>query len=245
MLTRVLIIGDSSILPGHSNLYEDTWLYMFKSSYHKSNDIIAYCQRGLTTDVLVNQGGGVLGDFPFVPKGADVLEYYMPNIIILQLGIVDCAPRLFNKDKIFVKIISRLPKFIKDKVYSFKLKITGRKIENSYVTLEKFKSNLNNYFKRCENIGVNKVILVGIMMPSAEMIKKNKNIVVNVTKYNNVLKQMQNQFNMVKYIEPLNQSHFADVLYDDGYHPNPYGNKILFHRINKEFINDLPNDQNI
>lgn len=54
--------------------------------------LLLFFRRGLTTDVLNTLGGGDIFTY-----GSDCLEHFMPDIVILQLGIVDCAPRLFKK----------------------------------------------------------------------------------------------------------------------------------------------------
>lgn len=127
---KVLCIGDSLSLPGHLNSYEDTWFYLLKKGF-PDLDFISYFKRQLSTNVLVSMGGGENGMDKW-PKGADCLEAYMPEIVILQLGIVDCAPRLLhNFDKIILKLIplnhtSNYIKLIK--------KIRSRNITNTIVS---------------------------------------------------------------------------------------------------------------
>tara|TARA_B110001452_G_scaffold119986_1_gene99552 strand:+ start:11406 stop:11687 length:282 start_codon:yes stop_codon:yes gene_type:complete len=90
---RVLCIGDSTSLPGRSNKYEDTWIFKLKKRY-TNWDFITFFKRALTTNVLIEMGGGD-ENYPN-PEGADCLEHYLPDKVIIQLGIVDCAPRLLN-----------------------------------------------------------------------------------------------------------------------------------------------------
>ena len=94
-MIKVLCIGDSLALPGHLNRYEDTWFYKIKMEYPEY-DFISYFKRQLTTDVLTTMGGGE-GGVDKWPKGADCLEAYAPEVVIVQLGIVDCDPRLLNR----------------------------------------------------------------------------------------------------------------------------------------------------
>lgn len=101
---KVLCIGDSLALPGHLNKYEDTWFYNLKQNF-PDYDFISFFKRQLTTDVLVKMGGGKEG-VDKMPNGADCLEFYKPDIVVLQLGIVDCAPRLLNKyDKVIIRLL--------------------------------------------------------------------------------------------------------------------------------------------
>jgi acyl-CoA thioesterase I len=230
---KILIIGDSLSLPGHSNNYEDTWVYKVKN-YFKDFDFITHLQRSLTTNVLVSQGGGGPDDFP---RGSDVLEYYMPDIVIIQLGIVDCAPRLFNKDKLIVKIIDRLPKLIKTIIYNTKLRITGRLVENSYVSLSFFKKNLINYLDRAKQNKTRKIIFISICYPDERMRSKNPNIYDQVDLYNNVILNVSKLFDDILVINPLDSRIHNDVIYEDGYHPNSYGNEIVYSELKKSLKN--------
>jgi len=94
---KVLCIGDSLCLPGHLNKYEGTWFCKIKEQFPEL-DFISFFKRQLTTDILVSMGGGESGVDKWL-KGADCLEAYLPDVIKLQLGIVDCAPRLFFRKK--------------------------------------------------------------------------------------------------------------------------------------------------
>lgn len=104
-MKKILCIGDSLALPGHLNSYEDTWFHKLKKEF-PNYDFISFFKRQLTTDVLVTMGGGVRGIDKW-PKGADSLEAYLPDMVIIQLGIVDYAPRLLYN--VEIKILSKMP----------------------------------------------------------------------------------------------------------------------------------------
>lgn len=166
-MKKILCIADSLGLPGHLNKYEDTWFYKLKQ-YFPNSDFISFFKRQLTTDVLVTMGGGE-GGVDNWPKGADCLEGYMPQVVIIQLGIVDCAPRLLtNYDKVIMKI---LPKYFQKSYLSVIKTIRKRNVANTLVPFEKFKSNLNRYIKRAEKIDA-KIIFISISVPDKNMVKK-------------------------------------------------------------------------
>ncbi|HON16100.1 MAG TPA: hypothetical protein PLA51_06445, partial [Spirochaetota bacterium] len=83
---KLLIITDSVSMPRPGIPYESTWIYKLKKEF-PNLDIIDKAARGSTSMRLVTEGGG----------GVDLLETYMPDIVILQIGITECAPRLFKK----------------------------------------------------------------------------------------------------------------------------------------------------
>lgn len=137
---KVLCIGDSLALPGHLNRYEDTWFYKLKQVF-PTIDFISFFKRQLTTEALVTMGGGRDGIDNW-PKGADCLEAFMPDIVILQLGIVDCVPRLLNKYE--RKIVSILPVGLKSPFIKLVKKYKKRSTKNTTVPLQNFKNNLDN-----------------------------------------------------------------------------------------------------
>ena len=94
---RILIITDSISMPRMEIKYEETWIYLLKKKF-KHLDIIDRPARGATSMRLINEGGG----------GLDLLEFYLPGIIILQLGLAECAPRLFKKNGFEKRFINSL-----------------------------------------------------------------------------------------------------------------------------------------
>ncbi len=224
---KILCIGDSLSLPGHGNMYEDVWFKKLKISFPEY-DFISFFKRHLTTEVLVNMGGGD----GLYPTGADCLEHYMPDKIILQLGIVDCAPRLIDEKKLIWKLIRRMPNVFVEK-YILHLKKKPRNPENVKVSVDEFKNNLTNYFNRCQQIGVKQLIYVAIPIPGKKMIDKNKHVRVNVEKYNEVIEKLSNNYDFISVIYPLVESENNSNIYDDGYHPNSVGNELVYNSIMK------------
>lgn len=221
---KILAIGDSLALPGHGNRYEDTWIYKLKQHYPQF-DFITFFKRQLTTDVLVTMGGGADGPDK-LPKGADCLEFYLPNIIILQLGIVDCAPRLlFDFER---SLMNRLPERIASLYISIIKKVRKRNRNNTFVSLYSFEQNLNQYIKRALRLSVERVIIIGISYPDTRMSSKNMQITNNIIQYNSILQNLSVTFDFVKVIFPLDARNFSERIYEDGYHPNAYGNGIVF-----------------
>jgi len=220
---KILCIGDSTSLPGHTNLYEDTWFCRLKENFPVF-DFISLFRRSITTEILVTEGGGdLLKEFPL---GADCLEFYKPTAIILQLGIVDCAPRLLtNIDKVILK-------FLPNKISNTYIKgikfLKKRKVANTLVSLERFEENLRIYIERCTIAEVKTIILIGIPYPDERMIKKNPGIIFNIEKYNKCLLNFSEKYFSVKFINPLDSREYEQNIFADGYHPNPFGNNLVF-----------------
>lgn len=228
---KILCIGDSTSLPGHTNKYEDTWFYLLKKEF-KELCFISNFKRGITTDVLVNWGGGEEHNNAF-PKGADCLEHYMPNIVILQLGVVDCAPRLINKKTLTWKVISHCPQFIVKQYIAYQKNHKGRNPLNVLTSLSQYEENLRKYLRRCNENNVLKVIFIGIPSPGGEMIIKNPGFKTNAEKYNKMIISLSKEFTLLTYINPLSNIENKNRIFDDGYHPNPKGNILIYNAISK------------
>ena len=227
---KVLCIGDSTSLPGHTNSYEDTWFYILKQNF-PDLDFISLFRRSITTEILVVEGGGDYTDN--LPKGADCLEFYNPSIVILQLGIVDCAPRLLNQfDKLIIKLSpQRFNKFY----ITFLKKIRKRKLSNTIVSPEKFFNNLENYINRCSISKIDILIFISIPYPDNKMVNNNRGIITNIEKYNKIINDVSKEYNFIEIIQPLDCRKYKEQIFEDGYHPNSIGNFIVFQEL-KEIL---------
>lgn len=229
---RVLIIGDSLAMPNYADKkYEDTWIYKLKTNY-PNFDVITYLKRGLTTNALVSMGKKLEYG---VPPGADCLEMWMPDIVILQLGVCDCAPRLFSPYSLEYKLINKFPLNVFNKPYVNLVKTyRKRSCKKAYVPPEEFEANLNNYFDRCRKRGVSKVIAIGISYPADSMLKKNRPLFEAVEIYNGIYKTISKNYPNICVIFPLDSRKYDSEIYNDGYHPNIKGHKIVFDAVEKE-----------
>lgn len=223
---KILAIGDSLALPGHGNSYEDTWIYLLKSRFSEY-DFITYFKRQLTTDVLVSMGGGEKG-VDKAPKGSDCLEFYSPDLVILQLGIVDCAPRLFKPNSLEMKVLNNLPEGLRNAYIRIMKKLRKRDVSKAYVTPERFRNNLVTYFNRCKKAGVQKVIYISICVPDENMTSKNPDIQQVVEHYNRIIDEQKKMFPFVISVDPLDSRHYEYEIFEDGYHPNQKGNEMVF-----------------
>jgi lysophospholipase L1-like esterase len=223
---KILCIGDSLALPGHLNKYEDIWFYKLKNEFHKL-DFLTFFKRQLTTDVLVTMGGGIDG-IDNMPKGADCLEFFMPQVVILQLGIVDCAPRLLNDNE--RKIIRKLPSGIAGAYIKMVKKLRKRNPYKTMVNRKSFTQNLENFLERCKKAET-KVIVTSISIPDSNMVAKNPMILQNVKEYNDIYLQLEKKYEFVEVTNPLQAIDYKYTIYEDGYHPNALGHQIIYKEI--------------
>lgn len=230
---KVLCIGDSLALPGHLNSYEDTWFFKLKKEFPK-HDFVSFFKRQLTTEALVTMGGGKDGIDNW-PKGGDCLEAFMPDIVILQLGIVDCAPRLLNKYE--RRIISLIPLGMRSSFIMLVKKYKKRSTKNTTVSLQNFKNNLDNYLYRAEKIA-KKIIIIPISIPDSTFLAKNKEALINVETYNNYYFDLALKKYDVVCTTVLSPNISVNSVYQDGYHPNQLGHNFIFQEL-KRIISGL------
>lgn len=225
-MIKVVAIGDSLALPGHLIEYEDTWICKVKKAFPEY-DFITLFKRQLTTDILTTSGGGIDG-VDNKPLGADCLEFFNPDIVILQLGIVDCAPRLIKENSFEAKVINRMPEALR-KVYLKFVKITRkRSVNRAYVTPLKFTANLQNYLERCTSLNLKKVIVIKICYPDKKMLAQNPDIGQAVEIYNTIFDQFALKYHLVKPIHPLDSRRYDVEIFQDGYHPNIRGHELIY-----------------
>ncbi|OFX23157.1 MAG: hypothetical protein A2033_15445 [Bacteroidetes bacterium GWA2_31_9] len=208
---KILCIGDSLTLPRNGVNYEDTWFYLIKQNF-LNFEFISSFKRAITSNILNEH---------------DSLELYSPDYAIIQLGIVDCAPRLINKGSFSYYLIKLLPKQLQNQYIRLLKKISNRGQNNVYVKKDRFKQNFTNYFNRCQKYEIKKVFVIAICYPDDSLTTKNPLIYQNVNVYNNILIELANKYSFVELLFLLDGRLHKEKIYDDGYHPNSYGNKLV------------------
>ncbi len=228
---KILCIGDSLALPGHDNNYEDTWFYKLEMAF-RDFVFISFFKRAITTEILVTEGGGGVNE---PDKGADCLEFYMPDIVILQLGIVDCAPRLIKRKGVFNQVLQKTPSKLRGMVFSGLKTVKKRSVENADVSPKEFSNNLQKYLSRCVKSTVKKVIIIKICTPNEIVKEKSPEIVYAVELYNSIIDELGQKFDIVSIVDPLASN--TKQIFEDGYHPNPDGNHLVFTALQREISN--------
>jgi len=217
-MKKALIISDSMAMPRVELKYEDTWVFKLQQNI-KSIHFINRTSRGANSNRLIEEGG-------------DSLEFYNPDIVILQLGIVDCAPRYLKQTSFHYRFINHLPKIIQFLFWKTLKKIKKRDVKNADVPVDKFKSNLTSYFNRCILHNVKKIIVIKIPTPARQMIERNAGICEAVKTYNLIYDEFALNNSLIEVVNPL--SHGDEAVYIDGYHPNKLGNDLIYNSLNKE-----------
>jgi len=219
-----MIITDSVSMPRAGVGYEETWIYLFKNKF-RDFDVIDRPARGSTSMRLVQEGGG----------GLDLLELYAPDRIILQLGMAECAPRLFKKNGFEHKFINKyLTAKLRNRYINSVRKRRGRKPEFTDVSPEQFRSNVFSFSERCRLLNV-KLAVITILRPCDLYISKSPFVKQNVDLYNNIYKEAAGHFDDITLIDPINESLDINSLCLDEVHINSDGHKLYFKAVENYF----------
>ncbi len=209
---RWLILADSLALPRPGVSYEATWPYLLQREF-ANWDWVNLARRSSTTSRLVTDGDA----------GADCLEFYAPDGVILHLGICDCAPRLYRQGSIFQHLVYRLPGNLGRRISDLIERYRGRLVDNALVSERQFWVNLENYLRRCRDAKV-KVVALEIMPVGEEMISKNPGIVDQIEKYNHIYRDIQTLSPHMTVVRVFDAASTIEQYTLDGYHLNELGN---------------------
>lgn len=214
---KILVIGDSLCLsrsqPEVVRLSE-TWPYLLKSN--KQFEII---QLGI--------GGGTIRSL------YEQSAYYSasdPDIVIIQSGIVDCAPRALGWLEKEIINSNRLLRFAFHHFFPTNLMRKYRKI--TYTKTSEFKKLIEELINRFSN---SKIIFIGIVPASNEYEELVPGISKNIEEYNNIIEtgiRIQQGFF-------LNTRHIPmKGIMSDYHHLNVIGHEWLSEQISNLISND-------
>ncbi|TGK30933.1 hypothetical protein EHQ12_10765 [Leptospira gomenensis] len=203
MRKKVLLLTDSLGLPRmNTPTIQDSDVWTYSVAERLKEKYSFYFQRigGLHTRELVSHS-----QFGY-------LAGYSPDIIILQIGIVDCTPRSVSEKEL--KLFQFLPDRISNIIHSYVKRnhiklITKRRIK--YVHPDEFKDNLKR-FK--EIFKYARVFAVAISLPNATLSKKNPFLSEAVGIYNGILKELFGS----SFIDPYPAKDADRMLLEDGIH---------------------------
>jgi hypothetical protein len=171
-----LVISDSIGFPRENPYtpFENTWLGLLEPILNsKGYMIYAFQKKGLTTERVVEEL-------------KDHLNLIKPDLLILQIGIVDCSPRALKESEIiFINRIPIVRNFIKKAIKKYYQRIS--KFRNlCYVDINFFEKNLNiinKSFHSCDKI------IIPIGLACGAYIKKSPLIENRINQYNLVQKK--------------------------------------------------------
>lgn len=214
---RIMVITDSIAMPRDEIRYEETWIYMLKREF-PGYDFIDRPGRGSTSFRLVTEGGG----------GLDLLERYMPDTVILQQGMAECAPRLFDKQSLEYYVVSKiLPAGMRKRYIDHVKKHRGRNPDITDVSPEQFRSNIRAFFRRAREISA-RVYVIPILPPADILLAKSPRIGQNIDRFNAIYHEAAREFPNVRIVDPFRNGADINEIAIDEIHVSPKGLRMIF-----------------
>lgn len=211
----MVIIGDSLGIPRETAPYEKTYTYLLKQKLPEW-DIINNCIPGNTSRF---QKRTVIGD----------IELYNPDVVVIHLGIADCAPRLFTiNQRRIIDYLGTLNHSLQQGIIAFFSKhryFFTSHFPKVYVKKEEFQENMTFLLNSiCE---VNALpIIINIAMPNPSTILRSYNIRKNIMDYNEILDRLSSNL-----IDVFSLGDKA-LLHDD-HHLNYESNRYITNKVVK------------
>ena len=214
-MTRIVILGNSLSMPRPKDgiKYSDIYAYkLIKSGF----EVINRSRR--INDIEIQS---------LEQNIVDDVDDLSPDYLVVHLGIVDCAPRLFSKGN--RRILGLLPDFIVNKIITtlsrYRSTITKiRKI--TFVDVDLFEVLLRLMIVRIKKNNPNiNIFILKILQTNKRNIGRSHNFDINIQKYNDVIEKVSREFRLsTKVIDP---NFFYDGLLKDGIHINKGMHKYI------------------
>jgi hypothetical protein len=205
-MIRILVLTDSVSLPRKYKdgvvSFESTYPYQLQKKY-----------QGRAIFYFFQMGGATIID---LTKQINYCKVFKPNIVILQSGIVDCAPRAFSRLEIDLIKKWRLFRFTKPLNRHF------RKYRNlCYTSKLNYEKNIVKLFDVLE---VSKIYGISILPSNVEYEKILPNVTKNIIEYNDILKRLTH------YID-VSEVQSEGGIIEDHHHMNAIGHQVVFNKI--------------
>jgi len=228
---RIVIVGSSLVYnnPSRNDSYQTVYGFILKEYLKsKGNHDIFIFGRAKNHTRMQRRRDRLFYD----------LEQFEPDIVIIHLGVVDCAPRLFlEHEQIFLQ---SLPKFLRLKLIKFLSNHRDyftRKFKKEYVSINDFEHYFQKILDEIRQIHAIPII-INISKPNQYLINRSYLFLENVIAYNKILLKLarKNHCNIIDVYSLIESQPSYQLA--DGIHLSKSGNKKLANLLITE-INSL------
>ncbi len=240
MLKKIVILADSLSLPRPEHLgdisYEETYPYLL--------DVSLRNLLGKNAPVVIEKGKRSRTITDVATEWQEYVSWRKSEIVIVQVGITDCAPRVFlPKQRAFVgrirvrAIREMLLKF----VHKYRRQIISASPNKVYTPLQQYRDTVAKLVELARQDGVKALIFVKIVFPPDFVESRSPGLQENVRLYNNVLDQIKSRpgVHVVELNELIqNQEDSESHILDDGEHLSVQGNQLLAKHLEK-LVSDI------
>lgn len=219
---RILVLGSSMTLPSDELIYDDTWLYRLSHDY-PSIEVVDKCYRESSARRLNSDG----------PKGngKDALDYFVPDIVITQIGVTDAAPRLLKRNGVTARILNHMPRIISKTVYNYLRRHRGRQLKYCDLTPDQLRNHFDIYCKRAAKMGV-RVFMIEICHATQKVVNVSPHYNECIDLFNEQLQKVAENNENAFVIEVIKSNDLNDFQ-SDGIHLTQQGQLKQYDLIKK------------
>jgi len=182
-MLKITILGDSLAL---------------KRPWEGIDEKDTYASKLTNHGIIVNKSRYANTSFKQLKRIKSDISKSNSDIFIIQLGIVDCCPRIFTyRQQRFLSLLNIFcPKFVKfytDKKSQNRYEKTRRK-KIIFTLPNQYKNNMENIINKIKFYNKpKKIFLVNIAYPSDSLKEKNYDVQNQIIQYNKILGTFQNE----------------------------------------------------
>jgi hypothetical protein len=218
---RIVALADSLALPRDENgtrvLWDDTWPYRLGEELrdlHLEAEVINHGARSMTAPDLIRP-------HPFTNH----VVLTRPQVIVVQVGIVDCAPRIFSRRA--NRILSRVPDPLRRLVIDHRSKkrrelIARNPLRRVYTAPDDYRRAMEALKTKLAGLDFPVHVLVLPVLSHPRLDERSPGYSGNVRRYNAILSSVWESF-----IPPDELGISDDFFAEDGYHLSRRGNEAV------------------
>lgn len=224
---KIAILADSLALPredvGGDEPLEVTYPFLLDQSLRR--------RFGAAAPIIFERGMRRRTIEYVLDEWNELVELRKPQIVIVHVGIVDCAPRVFLRRE--ASLVANLRfRWLRNRIFRFTHDHRRRIVEfrrKVYVPLPRFERLVERVVQKARETKVQSLVFINIIRPPDAAEERSPGFQRNVIAYNQVLQQ-QTKHDFVSLID-LNQllydSGGSHALTVDGIHLNERGHALL------------------
>lgn len=173
----------------------------------------------------------------------EYVSFIEPDIIVLQVGIVDCAPRVFSR--LEHRLLRFLPLGVRERLIKYRSRnralLTARNpLRKVYTRPRVFERAMRNFKSFLENRPHAPQAIVLPILVHSSLQEKSKGYFQNAALYNGILKKIWGD----SYIAPETVGHGdKDFFLEDGQHLTPAGNDAVAGVLYSKIVEFFPQKQ--
>ena len=224
---KIAILADSLALPRQKEAgdtpYETTYPFLLERDLRRKwgHDEIGIIERGLRRRTIEN----------VVEDWFEIVELRKPEVVVVHVGIVDCAPRVFlRKERDFVERLrpARLRAPILNFAHEHRRRIVQLR-KKVYVSPERFEAGVDRVIELAGKCNLKSLVFVNIISPPVEMEERSPGFLKNVETYNRLLenKGQHSNVTVIDLNRLLSLNGGTKALTVDGIHLSPEGHRLL------------------